>query len=340
MLLTDLEFDLPEHLIAYEPPQERGNDRLLCLRKDSGQFSDHRFSELPNLLPHNALLVFNNSKVHKARLTGVSEAGTKVEFLLIREIQKNEWLCMVEKSKRQKIGRRYQFPAACSAEILRNETDGLKIVRFSDMSMDYLETYGQIPLPPYIKREAVAEDNIRYQTIYARVMGSSAAPTAGLHFTQQMMQNLQEKGFESAFVTLHVGLGTFAPIRTDRIEDHVMHSEYYHIDEETARQINAARAQGRPIIPIGTTSCRTIESAFEEKTNTVQPGGKDTRIFIYPGYHFRVASGLFTNFHTPGSTLLAMVCALAGYQNIRTAYQHAIQQQYRFFSYGDSMLIL
>lgn len=340
MLLTDLEFDLPEHLIAYEPPQKRGNDRLLCLRKDSGQFSDHRFSELPDLLPNDALLVFNNSKVHKARLIGISDTGTKVEFLLIKEVQRNKWLCMVEKSKRQKIGRCYQFPGRCNAEILRNETDGLKIVRFSDMSMNYLETYGQIPLPPYIKRKAVAEDNVRYQTIYARVMGSSAAPTAGLHFTQQMMQNLQEKGFESVFVTLHVGLGTFTPIRTDRIEDHVMHSEYYYIDEKTAKQINVAHAQGRPIIPIGTTSCRTIESAFEAKTNTVLPGGKDTRIFIYPGYHFRVATGLFTNFHTPRSTLLAMVCALAGYQNIRTAYEYAIQQQYRFFSYGDSMLIL
>ncbi len=340
MLLSDLDFDLPEHLIAYEPPTQRGQDRLLCLRKDSGQFSDHSFSELPFLLPSGALLVFNNSKVHKARLMGLSETGAQVEFLLIKEIQENEWLCMVEKSKRQKIGRHYQFPEGRSAEIISNEQDGLKIVRFSQMNMDYLESYGEIPLPPYIKRAAIPEDNVRYQTVYARVMGSSASPTAGLHFTQEMMQELQQKGFHLAFVTLHVGLGTFVPIRTQQIEDHVMHSEYYHIDEQTAQQINQAIQDHRPIIPIGTTSCRTLESAFDPKTNTVMSGGRETSIFIYPGYHFQVASGLFTNFHTPGSTLLAMVSALAGHQNIQRAYQHAITQQYRFFSYGDSMLIL
>lgn len=340
MLLSDLEFDLPEELIAYQPPDVRGNDRLLRLDKNSGQYSDHAFTSLPDLLPQHSLLVFNDSKVHKARLMAMSETGSRVEFLLIRPLQPGRWLCLVEKSKRQKIGRVYILPDDNTAKILAEETDGLKIVEFSRMDDEYLELYGQIPLPPYIKRAATAEDNQRYQTVYARVTGSAAAPTAGLHFTQDMLKQLSERGCDLAFLTLHVGLGTFAPIRTDRVEDHIMHSEEYEISEETTQQINTALRNNQPIIPIGTTSCRTLESAFDKSSGQVLSGKRDTQIFIYPGYQFRVASGLFTNFHTPGSTLLAMVSALAGYQNIRHAYAHAVENRYRFFSYGDSMLIL
>lgn len=340
MLRSELDFDLPEELIAYQPAQIRGQDRLLYLDKKTGVFHDHSFHELPKLLPKNPLLVFNDSKVHKARLMACSATGNEVEFLLIREVRPQEWLCLVEKAKRQKIGHTYSLPENCQAEIIAQQDDGLKIIRFSVMDMAYLERHGQIPLPPYIKRAATHEDDERYQTVYAKVIGSSAAPTAGLHFTQEMLQQLEHSGCDLVFVTLHVGLGTFAPIRTQVVEDHLMHSEQYEISQSVANKVNAAKKSGQPVIAIGTTSCRTLESAFDPTQNLVIAGARDTNIFIYPGYHFQVTDGLFTNFHTPGSTLLAMVSALAGYTHIRAAYQHAIEEKYRFFSYGDSMLII
>jgi S-adenosylmethionine:tRNA ribosyltransferase-isomerase len=314
-------------------------------------------AELPELLSTRALnadglkplLVFNDSRVRKARLLGTAaETGAGVEFLLLKRLAgaEHEWQAMVQRAKRRRPGSRYVFaentPGEREAEITACDGD-YRIIRFdTPIDDDWLDVYGHIPLPPYIKRGDVPADSDRYQTVYAGVSGSAAAPTAGLHFTVDMLARLEAGGIETAFVTLHVGLGTFLPVRTEHIEDHVMHEEVYSITDETAAKIEKAKALGRRIIAVGTTSVRTLESAFTTGTGeTFLRRGEDaTSIFMYPGYQFKVADGLFTNFHTPESTLLMLVSAFAGRDLILESYREAVEKSYRFFSYGDAMLIL
>lgn len=340
MQISNYDFDLPEHLIAFKPADKRGDDKLLYLKKESGEIEHHHFTNLINLLPADAVLVFNKSKVLKARLFATNKNGGKIEFLLIKPYKENIWQCMVSKSKRQKVGDEYFFEAGLKATLIEDIGMGVKLIEFNNLSEDYLNKYAHIPLPPYIKREDTLEDEERYQTIYAEKEGSVAAPTAGLHFTSEIMTSLKEAGFDLAFVTLHVGLGTFEPVRTENLADHKMHSEDYSIETDQATIINKAIKDRRPIIAIGTTSLRVLESAFDSDTNQLKIGDNSTNIFIYGDYKFKVITGLFTNFHTPKSTLLALVSTLAGDENIKKAYKEAIAKEYKFFSYGDCMLIL
>jgi S-adenosylmethionine:tRNA ribosyltransferase-isomerase len=338
MKTDDFDFDLPEELIARYPSDVRGHDRLLALQRVDGTYSDHLFEQLPQLLPSDTLLVFNDSKVRKARLLARNTQGVEVEFLLLEEQDPDHWLCLVSKSKRQTIGKTYIFPGDKQGSIEGIADEGLRLVHLAGITLEYLDQYGHIPLPPYMRRSDSELDEKRYQTIYAKTVGSVAAPTAGLHFTDELLQELMSKGIDLAFVTLHVGMGTFAPVRVDQLEDHKMHTESYEISAATAQKINEAKQQGKKIIAVGTTTCRTLESAWTN--GYIAHGHNRTKIFIYPGYQFKVIDGLVTNFHTPRSTLLALVSALAGQSAIFAAYQHAIQQRYQFFSYGDAMLIM
>jgi S-adenosylmethionine:tRNA ribosyltransferase-isomerase len=354
MKTDDFFFELPKNLIAQYPPEKRGGGRLMVLDRDRLSLCHAMVEDLPDILDPavtgtEPLLVFNNSKVRKVRLAGVSEeTGAAVEFLLVKKIDDYTWTVMVKREKRRRPGCRYMFGGENSAEM----TPG-GVLRFEKPADDaWLETWGRMPLPPYIKRKDTPLDGERYQTVYARFPGSAAAPTAGLHFTEDILRRLAEKGIESAFVTLHVGLGTFLPVRSENIEDHVMHEESYSIDEENAAKIERARAAGKRIIAVGTTSARTLETAWRIPAGG-GPGGLcrgegSSSIFIYPGYRFNVADGLFTNFHTPRSTLLMLVAAFAeaksgvfsGKDFILRCYAEAVREAYRFFSYGDAMLIL
>jgi S-adenosylmethionine:tRNA ribosyltransferase-isomerase len=305
-------------------------------------------ADLPEILESGSLLVFNNSKVRKARVYGVSKSsGAQVEFLLLQKVDAHTWRAAVQKSRRRRPGSRYVFPGGLEGEIC-GAAGEFRLLRF-DAPVDdaWLDVHGHIPLPPYIKREDTAEDAARYQTVYAAVPGSAAAPTAGLHFTRELLSRLEDRGIETAFLTLHVGPGTFLPVRTENIEDHTMHEETYAITEETASRIEKARAKGRKVVAVGTTSLRTLETAWKDGGLTSGEGA--TSIFIYPGYTFKAADALFTNFHTPRSTLLMLVAAFAeaktggastGRDFILESYASAIREGYRFFSYGDAMLIL
>jgi S-adenosylmethionine:tRNA ribosyltransferase-isomerase len=344
-------FDLPEALIAQEPliqQGERGNDRLMVLRRRTRSIEHKTVDDLPELLPPDTLLVLNNSRVRKARIYGKSrETNTATEFLLIKRTAGNEreqgreWEALCKKTKRKKTGGVFTFPADCGttleAEITGHTEDGVTL-RFSRNIDDaYLDAYGHIPLPPYIKRQDTALDAVRYQNVYAKPHGSIASPTAGLHLTETLLSKIRERGIETAFVTLHVGLGTFLPVRTEQVEDHRMHEEHYTIDDACAERINRALGEKRPVTTVGTTSLRCLESAC--LNGRIQPGSRTSDIFIYPGYEFKAVDSLFTNFHTPCSTLLMLVSALAGKDFIMDAYQTAITEGYRFFSYGDAMLI-
>ncbi|NIZ41137.1 tRNA preQ1(34) S-adenosylmethionine ribosyltransferase-isomerase QueA [Entomospira entomophila] len=344
MKTSDFDFDLPQELVASSPSVVRGDDRLMQLCIANQQISHHRFSDIVELLPRNALLVFNDSKVRKARLMATAmESGASVEMLLLHPIVSNRWVVLVSKAKRQKEGKRYQLPDGVTATIISDAEggDGTKIIEFFGLTESYIEKHGSMPLPPYMHRDASKLDDDRYQTIYAKHIGSAAAPTAGLHFTEEIVEKLTQKGIEHTFATLHVGMGTFAPVRAEIIEEHKIHTESYSISAETAHMINHAKAVGRPIIAVGTTTCRLLESAMKESQDgKIHSGSSMSSIFIYPGYEFRCIDGLITNFHTPKSTLLALVSALAGYDLIRQSYQEAIKECYRFFSYGDAMLIL
>ena len=313
---------------------------------------EHRMvQELPSIIEPGTLMVFNNSRVRRARLFGVSEAsGAKVEFLLLRKLDAFSWQAMAKRSKRRKPGNRYFFDDV-SSEIVSaaggTGEQGIVVLRF-DRPIDdaWLDVHGHVPLPPYIRRKDSSDDEERYQTVYARIYGSAAAPTAGLHFTGELFAELEKAGIETAFITLHVGLGTFLPVRTENVEEHKMHEETYTIDEETACKIEKAKADGRKILAVGTTSIRTLESAWELDTPLSAGGGRlhrgeySTSIFMYPGYAFKVVDALFTNFHTPGSTLLMLVSAFAGRDFILESYRTAVKEGYRFFSYGDACLIL
>jgi S-adenosylmethionine:tRNA ribosyltransferase-isomerase len=319
----------------------------MVLDRRGGTRSHRTVADLPSLLRRGDLLVFNDSRVRKARLFALSaETGAAAEFLLLKKIDDFSWQAMSRHARRRRKGSRYVFRdgagAAVAAAEITGEEGELRTLRF-DRPLDdsWLDRYGHVPLPPYIKRADTPADGERYQTVYARETGSAAAPTAGLHFTGELIAGLQAAGIETAFVTLHVGLGTFLPVRSRRVEDHVMHEESYRIDGETARRAGAARAEGRRIIAVGTTSLRTLESAWDpEGAGRPRAGEGVTSIFIYPGYVFKAADGLFTNFHTPGSTLLMLAAAFAGRDLILESYAEAVKEGYRFFSYGDAMLIV
>lgn len=339
MKTADFSFELPHRLIAQFPPEQRGTDRLMVLDRNTGKRSHHQITDLPGLLPAGSLMVFNNSRVRKARLLAVSQTtGARAEFLLVRRLDSRTWKTLVQRAKRRRPGSRYLFEDGRIGEIIEEAGD-YRILRF-DPPIDehWLDRYGHIPLPPYIKRGDTPRDGERYQTVYAEKTGSAAAPTAGLHFTRELLDTLSRQGIELAFLTLHVGLGTFLPVRTENIEDHIMHEEVFGIDEAAAQKIESAKSEGRKIIAVGTTGVRTLESAWQD--GRLLRGEGSTSIFIYPGYTFKVIDALFTNFHTPKSTLLMLVSAFAGRELILESYQEAIQEEYRFFSYGDGMLIL
>jgi S-adenosylmethionine:tRNA ribosyltransferase-isomerase len=294
--------------------------------------------DLPALLDSGSLLVFNNSRVRKARIYGISETGARVEFLLLKPLDPQVWTFMARRSRRLRPSSRYVFADGLAAEI--TDQENTRLLRF-DRPVDdpWLDRHGHIPLPPYIRRADTPEDQERYQTVYAAITGSAAAPTAGLHFTRELLAEFARRGFETAFITLHVGPGTFLPVRSEHIEDHVMHEESYRIDDGTAALIEKARAEKRPIVAVGTTSLRALESAWDAGEGRLRRGEAATSIFIYPGYAFRLADQLFTNFHTPESTLLMLVSAFAGREFILESYQEAVDRRYRFFSYGDAMLV-
>lgn len=354
MKTSHFSFELPEELIAQYPSDSRGESRLMCLNRSRitensiNSISHHSIKELPGLLPAGALMVFNNSRVRKARIYGESSTGGRVEFLLIKPISENteppigkNWLAMVSKAKKQKPGKKFTFESGITGEIIGIEGSH-RLVGFSEPIDDlWLDKHGRMPLPPYIKREDEFSDAERYQTVYSENTGSIAAPTAGLHFTGETMASLKQHGIETAFISLHVGLGTFLPVRTDDIKDHRMHSEDYEISIEAAAAINKAAAEGRPIIAVGTTSVRTLESEARRMGRpAVEAGRRSTDIFIYPGYSFGIVNHMVTNFHTPESSLLMLVSAFAGKENIDMAYKTAIKNKYHFYSYGDAMLIL
>ena len=345
MLTKDFYFDLPDSLIAQEPSEKRGEDRLLVLDKNTGEYKDMMMSDFPSLLPENSVLVVNNSKVRKARTYAESvETGGVVEFLFLGKNGDGSWKAMVTKSKRQRKGKKFVWKdsegkAYVFAEIEKENEDGTRDVRFDrDIDENFFQTLGHVPLPPYIKREDNWKDEKRYQTIYAKKEGSVAAPTAGLHFTPEIMEKIKERGIKIYEVTLHVGAGTFLPVRSEEIEDHHMHTESFEISKETLDGLNKAKMEGKTIVAVGTTSIRTLESASNEDGVLDKMKG-DTSIFIYPGYKFKFVDNLLTNFHTPESTLLMLVSALAGKDHILASYRHAVEEKYRFFSYGDAMFI-
>jgi S-adenosylmethionine:tRNA ribosyltransferase-isomerase len=338
MKIRDFSFNLPPEQIAQHPPEERGTAKLMVMDRKNGQVSHKNMQDFPDLIEPGTLVIFNNSRVRKARVFAFSEHGGKVEFFFLKSLEDNLWLCMVSKAKRQKTGKKYSFPGDVEGVIEEEVSSNHRKVRFSTpVDDDYLDIHGHIPLPPYIKREDSEDDSERYQSIFSKETGSVAAPTASLHFTDEILSRLKEKGIETAFITLHVGLGTFEPVRTESILDHEMHEEQFSISDETADKVEQAVREGRPILAVGTTSVRTLESAWVD--GKLHRGENSTDIFIYPGYEFKVVNRMFTNFHTPESTLLVLVSAFAGKDHIDEAYKEAVEKGYMFFSYGDAMLM-
>ncbi len=348
MRTQDFDFFLPDALIAQHPASARNASRLLHLDGNSGQLSDQLFVDLPDFLSAGDLLVFNDTRVIKARLFGHKTTGGNVEMLVERVLDAQTVLAHIRASRAPKIGARLKLADAIDAEVI-NRDDDLFHIKFLNEApvLDLLERYGALPLPPYITHTAQAEDDERYQTVYAKHAGAVAAPTAGLHFDEAMLATLKTKGVNVAYITLHVGAGTFQPVRVDNIEDHKMHSEIYHISAETVALIAATKANGGKLMAVGTTSLRALESAAQRSEKlasaaqygAMQAGYGETAIFITPGFQFKVVDILFTNFHLPKSTLLMLVSAFAGFGSIKKAYAHAVEKQYRFFSYGDAMLI-
>lgn len=341
MDINDFDYDLPEELIAQDPIEDRSSSRLLLLDKKTGKTQDKIFRDIIDELNPGDCLVINNTKVIPARLMGVKEdTGAHIEVLLLKREQDDVWEVLVKPGKKAKPGTIITFgDGRLKAEVLEVVEDGNRKIRFSYQGIfeEILDELGQMPLPPYITHQL--KDKNRYQTVYAKHTGSAAAPTAGLHFTPELLKEIEEKGIDIARVTLHVGLGTFRPVKVDEITDHHMHSEFYQVDEEAAEKINRAKDSGHRVICVGTTSCRTIESAADE-TGHLKPTSGWTEIFIYPGYKFKILDGLITNFHLPESTLIMLVSALAGREHVLAAYEEAVQERYRFFSFGDAMLII
>ena len=337
---SDYYFELPQELIAQDPLNDRSASRLLLLNGKTGEVSHDVFKNISSYLKKGDCLVLNNTKVIPARLLGVKEdTGAHVEVFLLKRKDADVWEALVKPGRKLRPGARVSFgDGLLKCEILDVVDDGNRLVRFSYEGIfeEILDKLGEMPLPPYITHKL--KDKDRYQTVYARYDGSAAAPTAGLHFTKELLKELEDKGIDIAYVTLHVGLGTFRPVKVDNILEHHMHSEMYMIDSEAAQKINRAKDSGNRVICVGTTSCRTIESAADEN-GRLSPGNGETDIFIYPGYKFRVLDCLITNFHLPESTLVMLVSALAGRENVLNAYNEAIKERYRFFSFGDAMFI-
>lgn len=340
MKKSDFYFDLPEELIAQDPLEDRSGSRLLMLDKNTGETKHRIFHDIVNYLAPGDCLVLNNTKVIPARLLGVKEdTGAAIEVLLLKRREKDIWETLVRPGRKCRPGANFVFgDGLLKAEVLDVVEEGNRLIQFTydGIFEEVLDKLGEMPLPPYITHKL--QDKNRYQTVYAKYDGSAAAPTAGLHFTKELLQQMKAKGVRLAYVTLHVGLGTFRPVKEDDILDHHMHSEYYQVTEETAKLINDTRKAGNRIICVGTTSCRTVESAADEN-GIVQAGCGNTEIFIYPGYKFKVLDCLITNFHLPESTLVMLVSALAGREHILAAYEEAIREKYRFFSFGDAMFI-
>ncbi|MFZ0732256.1 MAG: tRNA preQ1(34) S-adenosylmethionine ribosyltransferase-isomerase QueA [Candidatus Sulfotelmatobacter sp.] len=362
MLVSDFDYELPPELIAQQPLPDRSASRLLHLSSSTGQFHDQHFGNFPDLLLPDDLLVFNNTRVFPARLYG-RRAGLKsqvlsprnpasreflhgrVEVLLTRQLQQdpNQWECLVRPGRKINIGEHLFFGEhdELRAEVLARGSFGERRIRFDPVDDFFarIDQIGHIPLPPYISREDSPLDRERYQTIYAQKPGSVAAPTAGLHFTPEILSQVRARGIETVEITLHVGLGTFQPIRTERVEEHHLHSEVYSISETAAQRIRRARIQSRRIVAVGTTTVRTLEFVANQHSGEVVPGSGEANLFIYPGYDFKIVAALLTNFHLPQSTLLMLVCALGGKDNVLAAYRHAVAERYRFYSYGDCMFV-
>lgn len=341
MKRQDFYFELPEELIAQDPLEDRSGSRLLVVDKETGEVSHHIFKEIIDYLEPGDCLVLNDTKVIPARLIGAKEdTGGKIEVLLLKRREDHIWETLVKPGRKARCGTRISFgDGMLTGEVVEIAEEGNRLIRFEYEGIfeEILDRLGQMPLPPYITHQL--EDKNRYQTVYAKHTGSAAAPTAGLHFTPELLKAIEEKGVDIAEVTLHVGLGTFRPVKTENILEHHMHSEYYRIEEEAAEKINRAKEKGNRVICVGTTSCRTIESAADEKGRLRACSGW-TDIFIYPGYQFRVLNCLITNFHLPESTLIMLVSALAGREHVLEAYEEAVRERYRFFSFGDAMLVI
>ena len=338
---SDFYFDLPQELIAQDPLEDRSASRLLVLNRKTGAVEHHTFREITNYVRSGDCLVLNNTKVIPARLMGVKEdTGAAIEVLLLKRRDSDVWETLVKPGKKARPGAKIVFGDGClRAEVLDVVEEGNRLLRFDYEGIfeEVLDRLGEMPLPPYITHKL--QDKNRYQTVYAKYEGSAAAPTAGLHFTEELLAQIEEMGVNIAYVTLHVGLGTFRPVKADNLSEHHMHSEHYEVTPETAELINRTKESGGRVICVGTTSCRTVESAADE-SGRVQPGCGDTEIFIYPGYRFKVLDCLITNFHLPESTLVMLVSALAGRENVLAAYREAVEERYRFFSFGDAMLVI
>jgi S-adenosylmethionine:tRNA ribosyltransferase-isomerase len=338
MRLEDFDFDLPAELIAQSPTERRGESRLLTLDAASGETADRRFADLPGLLCPRDVLVFNDTRVMRARLFALKPTGGRVELLIERVLDERHALALLRASHPPREGSVLTIGGQLELRVLGREGDFYRLQLPQGLSvMDMLERYGEMPLPPYVTRPADAADAVRYQTVYAREPGAVAAPTAGLHFDEAMLERLHASGVTLAFLTLHVGAGTFQPVRSARIEEHRMHSERYWIPQETADAVAQARGSGGRVVAVGTTSLRALEGAAS--AGRVAAGGGETALFITPGFRFQVVDCLITNFHLPRSTLLMLVAAFAGLPNVIAAYRHAVAQRYRFFSYGDAMFI-
>ena len=340
MKTSDFYYDLPQELIAQDPLEDRSSSRLMVLDKKTGQVEHRIFRDIVDYLNPGDCLVVNNTKVIPARLMGVKEdTGAHIEVLLLKRKADNVWETLVKPGKKMKPGARLVFgDGFLKAEVLEIVEEGNRLVQFhyDGIFEEVLDQLGEMPLPPYITHKL--QDKNRYQTVYAKEEGSAAAPTAGLHFTGELLQEIEKKGVSVVYVTLHVGLGTFRPVKEENVLEHHMHSEFYQISEDAAKRINETKQKGGRVICVGTTSCRTLESAGDEN-GVVHAGSGDTEIFIYPGYRFKVLDALITNFHLPESTLVMLVSALAGREHVLHAYEEAIQERYRFFSFGDAMFI-
>ena len=340
MKKSDFYYDLPEELIAQEPKEKRDHSRMMILERSTGKISHKHFYDIIDELMPGDCLILNDSRVLPARIYGIKEGtGASVEFLLLKNIKSNIWECLAGPGRRAKPGSKFTFgDGILKGEVLERTEDGNRIVEFhsEENFFSALDKVGQMPLPHYITK--VLKDKERYQTVYSKDLGSAAAPTAGLHFTKELLSKIEKKGVKIGFVTLHVGLGTFRPVKEENIINHKMHSEHYEISEKTANLINETKASGGRVICVGTTSCRTVESVAK-KYGKIQACDGFTDIFIYPGYEFSVMDALITNFHLPESTLIMLVSAFAGYNNTMNAYKIAVKEQYRFFSFGDSMFI-
>ena len=339
MKKSDFYYELPEELIAQTPLEKRDASRLLVLDRNTGAIEHKHFYDLPAFLQEGDCLVLNDSRVLPARLLGTRSTGGAVEVVLLRDLGDGRWECLTRPGKKTRPGAELSFgDGVLTATVVDAIEDGNKILQFhyDGIFLEHLERLGKMPLPPYIKEEL--QDSERYQTVYSRQLGSAAAPTAGLHFTPELLEEIRQKGVKVCYVTLHVGLGTFRPVKAEDIQDHVMHSEYCEIPEETAKIINETRQHGGRVVAVGTTTCRTLES-FAAEDGTVKKSGGWTDIFIYPGYRFKCVDALVTNFHLPESTLVMLVSALAGRETILHAYKVAVAERYRFFSFGDAMFI-